>query len=61
MDFGVYSRFACPAAGSHEQAGEEQITITCGYITINPGDFIIADENGIIVLDAEEADAILFG
>jgi len=59
MDFPVYSRFAVPNAGPHEAAGQEQVEIKCGGINIKPGDFIIGDENGVIVLDPEEADSIL--
>ena len=57
--FPVFSRFAVPHAGPAKQTGETGIPVNIGGVTINPGDFIVSDANGIVVLDVDEADAIL--
>ena len=57
--FPVFSRFAVPHAGPAKQTGESGIPVNIGGVTINPGDFIVSDANGIVVLDVDEADAIL--
>jgi regulator of RNase E activity RraA len=39
------------------EAGEINVPVTCGGITVNPGDAVAADENGIVVMPpAEVAD-----
>src|SRR5687767_7761478 len=38
-------------------AGEFCVPVTCGGVNVNPGDVIIADECGIVVLDRTEAEA----
>ena len=38
-------------------AGEFCVPVSCGGVTVTPGDVIIADECGIVVLDRAEAEA----
>jgi 4-hydroxy-4-methyl-2-oxoglutarate aldolase len=38
-------------------AGEFCVPVSCGGVAVNPGDVIIADECGIVVLDRAEAQA----
>lgn len=38
-------------------AGEFCVPVSCGGVAVNPGDIIIADECGIVVLDRAEAEA----
>jgi 4-hydroxy-4-methyl-2-oxoglutarate aldolase len=38
-------------------AGEFCVPVSCGGVSVNPGDVIIADECGIVVLDRAEAQA----
>lgn len=33
--------------------------VTCGGVRVNPGDWVLADDNGVIVLSREAADAVL--
>ena len=55
----VYSRFVTPMAGTTTKLGELQVPVTCGGVTVNPGDIVLADEEGLIVLDPDRADAQL--
>ena len=38
-------------------AGEFCVPVSCGGVAVNPGDVVIADECGIVVLDRTEAEA----
>jgi 4-hydroxy-4-methyl-2-oxoglutarate aldolase len=38
-------------------AGEFCVPVSCGGVNVNPGDVIIADECGVVVLDRAEAEA----
>jgi len=55
----VYSRFVTPLAGTAVKLGELNIPVTCGGVTVNPGDLIIADVEGVIVLDPARAPELL--
>ncbi|TLP78923.1 fumarylacetoacetate hydrolase family protein [Nesterenkonia sphaerica] len=64
IDLPVYSRGAHPAVlGRKHVPWDTDLTIACGGATIQPGDIIVADDDGVIVLPpalAEEvADAAL--
>jgi regulator of RNase E activity RraA len=55
----VYSRFVTPLAGTAVKLGELQVPVTCGGVTVNPGDLVLADVEGVIVLDPARADELL--
>lgn len=39
--------------------GEINISINCGRVVVNPGDIIIGDDDGVVVLSIEEAEKLL--
>ncbi|SMD17655.1 RraA family protein [Kibdelosporangium aridum] len=47
----IYSRFLTPMAGTTVKLGELQVPVTCGGVVVNPGDMVLADEEGLIVVD----------
>lgn len=55
----IYSRFVTPMAGTTGQLGELQIPVTCGGVPVAPGELILADEEGVIVVEPERIDALL--
>ncbi|MFI5912026.1 RraA family protein [Dactylosporangium sp. NPDC051541] len=55
----VYSRHVSPKAGSTIVPAQVNTAVVCGGMSISPGDLIIADHNGIIVLDPRTAVASL--
>ncbi|MFD0360170.1 RraA family protein [Nocardia sp. GCM10030253] len=55
----IYSRFVTPMAGTTSALGELQIPITCGGVPVSPGDLILADDEGIIVLDPTRVEPLL--
>ncbi|WP_372661092.1 RraA family protein [Amycolatopsis kentuckyensis] len=46
----VYSRFVTPLSGTSAKLGELQIPVTCGGVTVNPGDLVLADGEGLVVV-----------
>ncbi|GLZ32284.1 demethylmenaquinone methyltransferase [Lentzea sp. NBRC 105346] len=55
----VYSRFVTPMSGTAAKLGELQVPVTCGGVTVHPGDLVLADDEGLIVVDPARADALL--
>lgn len=55
----VYSRFVTPLAGTAVKLGELQVPVTCGGVTVNPSDLVLADIEGVIVLDPARAEELL--
>jgi 4-hydroxy-4-methyl-2-oxoglutarate aldolase len=55
----VYSRFVTPLAGTAVKLGELNVPVTCGGVTVNPGDLVLADVEGVIVLDPARAEQLL--
>jgi 3-hexulose-6-phosphate synthase/6-phospho-3-hexuloisomerase len=47
--FPVFARAVVPNAGGAEYLGEMGIPIQCGGLVVNPGDWIVGDEDGIVV------------
>ncbi|MGA1847888.1 MAG: 3-hexulose-6-phosphate synthase [Thermoplasmatota archaeon] len=55
MGFPVFSRYTAPNAGEPKGFGELQVEIECGGIEVKPGDWIIADDSGVMVIPRERA------
>ncbi|QIS15113.1 RraA family protein [Nocardia arthritidis] len=55
----VYSRFVTPMAGTTSDLGELQISITCGGVPVAPGELIMADDEGVIVVDPKRVESLL--
>jgi|SoiMethySBSTD1v2_1073268.scaffolds.fasta_scaffold796212_1 4-hydroxy-4-methyl-2-oxoglutarate aldolase len=53
----LFARAICPMASASAGPGELNYPIACGGVVVNPGDIIVADAEGIVViprLDAED-------
>lgn len=55
----VYSRHVTPMAGTTVRPATVDETVSCGGVTVAPGDIVIADLDGIVVLDPAVAEVQL--
>jgi regulator of RNase E activity RraA len=55
----VYSRFVTPMAGTTQRLGELQVPVSCGGVTVNHGDIVLADRDGIVVLEPGRVDELI--
>jgi 4-hydroxy-4-methyl-2-oxoglutarate aldolase len=55
----VYSRHVTPRAGTTARLAELGETVCCGGVPVHPGDIVVADHDGIVVLDPAAAVAQL--
>lgn len=58
-DFPVYCTGTTPGGPYKEGPGEVNTPVSCGGISVNPGDIILADPDGIIVIPRKDAAEIL--
>lgn len=54
-DFPVYARGTTPMGPLHRGPGEINYPVACGGVVVNPGDVIVADDAGIVVVPRQVA------
>lgn len=54
-DIPFFAKGKCAKSGTKDRVGRIKEQIVCGGIEINPGDIILADVDGIVVMSKEEA------
>lgn len=57
--FPIYATGTCPAGPYKDGPGEVNVPIACGEIPVNPGDIILADADGIVVIPSQDAEKML--
>lgn len=50
-----FARGQCAKSGNKNKIGSTKKIINCGAVEVRPGELILADEDGIVVMDKEEA------
>src|SRR6476646_5166750 len=58
-DFPVFARGVTPIGTLHRGPGESNMPISCGGIVVHPGDIIMGDLNGTVVIPLERAEELL--
>lgn len=62
LAFPTFARgVACAAADLGGPRGEVNVPIACGGVVVNPGDIIVADEDGVVVIAPDIAEAVIEG
>lgn len=55
----VFARYITPRVSSNRRIGLTQTTISCGGAPVSPGDFILGDEDGVVVIPANDLQKIV--
>lgn len=59
MDLPVFAKGGTPRGPYKEGPGEINTAISCGTVPVNPGDVIVGDDDGVVVVPKEEAADVL--
>ena len=57
--FPVFARSTTPASAVSASMGQISVPIQCGGVLVNPGDIIVGDTDGVVVVPSIEAEKIL--
>ena len=57
--FPLFARGVSPIPGAKDGPGEINAPVVCGGVTVHPGDVIVADEEGIVVVPRAQAAELL--
>jgi RraA family protein len=58
-DFPVFARGTTPLGPLHRGPGEVNYPVSVGGIVVNPGDVVIGDADGVVVVPQESAESLL--
>jgi regulator of RNase E activity RraA len=58
-DFSVFVRGVALIMGAIQGGGEVNVPIACGGVVVNPGDIIVADEDGVVAIPPARAHEVL--
>ncbi len=59
VGFPVFSRSVIPVGTLKDSPGSINIPVQCAGVVVNPGDVVVGDEDGVVVLPREEIHGIL--
>lgn len=59
LDFPVFCKGTTVAASAKSGGGKVQVPVSCGGVTVHPGDLIVGDADGVVVIPQEKEEEIL--
>jgi regulator of RNase E activity RraA len=59
LDLGVWCRGVTPVASTRIGPGGPDVPVSCGAVTVSPGDVVIADDDGVVVWPAARVEQLL--
>jgi regulator of RNase E activity RraA len=54
LGFPIFAKGFTPNGPCKDRLGELNTTITCGGVTVHPGDLVIGDEDGVVIVSQVE-------
>lgn len=59
LDYPVYARAVSPKGSYKSHPGSVNVAVSCGGLTVEPGDIVVGDDEGVAVVKPENAEAVL--
>lgn len=59
LGFPVFARGVIPIPGGKDVIGELGSAVRCGGVHVQPGDIVVADEEGVVVVPSAEIEVVL--
>lgn len=61
LNFPVFARGTTVSSGGKNGPGEINVPISCGGAPVHPGDIVIGDVDGVVIVPQEKAEEVLAG
>lgn len=58
-DYAIFCRGLSVAMGNNDLMGKTDVNIECGEVTVKPGDFILGDRNGVVVIPQQDLQRVM--
>jgi len=59
LDFPIYARGTTPVGPLHRGPGEINFPVACGGVVVNPGDIVVGDDAGVVIVPQQVAHELL--
>jgi 4-hydroxy-4-methyl-2-oxoglutarate aldolase len=59
MGLPVWSRVIHAAGTVKKSPGSVNLPVTCGGVTVDPGDVVVADDDGVVIVDRQRVAEVL--
>jgi len=59
LGFPTYARYCTPRVATNRRLGKIQVPVTCGGVVVNPGDWVVGDEDGVVTIPRDQAEELL--
>lgn len=59
LDFPVYAGGVTPKGPYKQGPGEINVPINCGGVVVHPGDIVVGDADGVVIIPAKDGPAVL--
>jgi 4-hydroxy-4-methyl-2-oxoglutarate aldolase len=59
LGFPVFARSICPNGTTKEKPGLLNMVIQCGGMEVNPGDVVVGDDDGVVIVPQGKCEEIL--
>ena len=55
----VYARSVTPRVGTNRRVGKTGVPVSCGGVVVHQGDWVMADDDGVVVVPAADVETVL--
>ncbi|WP_205254115.1 MULTISPECIES: 4-carboxy-4-hydroxy-2-oxoadipate aldolase/oxaloacetate decarboxylase [Halostella] len=59
LDYPVYARAVSPKGSYKSHPGSINVAVSCGGLTVEPGDIVVGDDEGVAIVKPENAEQVL--
>lgn len=59
IGFPLFTKYVVCGSSTKNSPGEINVPINCGKVVVNPGDIIVGDDNGVVVLPPDKIEEII--
>ena len=59
LQYPFFARYVTPMVGTNRRLGKTQVDITCGGVVVHPGDWIVGDDDGVVVIPIDQLEDVV--